>query len=375
MTARERLRTRGLAFKWSGDYQACVKEFGDLIDRYAADAMARNNLAGCLSILRELPKAMEEMRQAVKILPKRNLYRENLALYAAYSGDAQTAEREARAIESPGLFGVLPLAFAQVLQGLVPQATATYQQLAAIDEQGASYTASGLGDLALYEGRFGDADRILERGAAADLAAKNPDRAAAKFAAIGYARVLRGAKGPAIAAAEKALANSQAVKIRFLAARVFLAAGAAARAGTLSAGLGEELQPEPQAYALIIDGLTAVQNGNPRRAIKELTEANTLFDTWLGHFDLGRAYLEAGAFPQADAEFDRCLKRRGEAVSLFLDEEPTYGYFPPVYYYQGRVKEGLNSTKSADSYRAYLDIRGRSTEDPLVPDARKRAGQ
>ena len=56
---------------------------------------------------------------------------------------------------------------------------------------------------------------------------------------------------------------------------------------------------------------------------RTLKEANEMLDTWIGHFDLGRAYLAAGAFPQADSEFDRCLKRSGEALSLFLDEEPT----------------------------------------------------
>jgi tetratricopeptide (TPR) repeat protein len=251
----------------------------------------------------------------------------------------------------------------------------TYQKLAAIDEQGASYTASGLGDLAIYEGRFADAERILERGATADLAAKNPDRAAAKFAALAYARVLRGAKGPALAAAEKALANSQAVRIRFLAARVFVETGATARAHTLSVGLGGELQAEPQAYAKIVEGETTLKGGNPREAIKTLGEANALFDTWLGHFALGRAYLEAGAFTQADSEFDRCLKRRGEAVSLFLDEEPTYGYFPPAYYYQGRVRQALNSARFAESYRTYLTIRGQSKEDLLLPDVRRRVGK
>ncbi len=71
----------------------------------------------------------------------------------------------------------------------------------------------------------------------------------------------------------------------------------------------------------------------------------------MGHFDLGRAYLEARQFTQADSEFDRCLKRRGEALPLLLDDEPTYAYLPPVYYYQGRVREGLNSEGFADSYR------------------------
>ena len=89
--------------------------------------------------------------------------------------------------------------------------------------------------------------------------------------------------------------------------------------------------------------------------------------------DLGRAYLEAGAFLQADSSFERCLKRRGEALSLFLDDEPSYGYFPPVYYYQGRVREALKSAKAAESYKAYLDIRGKSKEDPLVPEVRRRA--
>ena len=195
----------------------------------------------------------------------------------------------------------------------MPEATETYQSLAKIDEQGASYTASGLGDLALYEGRFSDAARIFAAGAATDLSTKDTDRAASKFAALAYTQVLRQQRAAAMAAAEKALENSSAVKIRFLAARVFVEAGAAARAQALAADLGNELQAEPQAYAKIIEGESALKNGDARQAIKVLTEANTLLDTWIGHFDLGRAYLAAEAFTQADAEFDRCLKRRGEA--------------------------------------------------------------
>ncbi len=63
------------------------------------------------------------------------------------------------------------------------------------------------------------------------------------------------------------------------------------------------------------------------------------------------AYLEAGLFVEADSEFDRCVKRRGEALELFLDNVPTYGYFPLVYYYLGRVREGLKSPGFAESYR------------------------
>ena len=106
-----------------------------------------------------------------------------------------------------------------------------------------------------------------------------------------------------------------------------------------------------------------------------MTAANSLLDTWIGRFELGRAYLEAGAFTEADEEFDECAKRQGEAIELFMDNVPTYAYFPPVYYYQGRVREGMKSDGFADFYKTYLNIRGQSTEDPLLPDIRHRIGQ
>ncbi len=380
MTERERYRTRGNFYMITGDYQACVKEYSDLLARYAADVAAHNNLALCSTQLRNMPKAVEEMQIAVKILPKRLLYRENLALYAAYSSDFQTAEREARAIPEPRVFGLMALAFAHLLQD--PQtpdqlvlARDAYDKVGATNQQGASYMASALGDLAIYQGRFSDAAQILTQGAAKDLESNDLELSASKLAALAYTQLLRQQRAAAIAAADKALATSKAVKIRFLAARIFVEAGAAAKARALAAGLGSELLAEPQAYAKIIEGEAALKNRDARGAVKAFIEANTLLDTWIGHFDLGRAYLEAGAFTQADSEFDRCIKRRGEALSMFLDEDPTYGFFPPVYYYQGRVREGLNNDGFAESYRLYLSIRGESKEDALLPDVRRRAGK
>jgi tetratricopeptide (TPR) repeat protein len=376
MTDRERYNTRGFFYRLTGDYQQCVKEFGDMIARYDGDVLAHNNLALCSSFLRNMPRAVEEMRRAVNILPKRALFRLNLALYANYGGDFRTGEQEARLAQELGSsYSFLPLAFAQLGQEQLPQAAESYQKLGKVDSLGpiaASYEASGLGDMAVYEGRFSDAARILGQGAAADLTSKSADRAAAKFVALAYAHLLQGQEGLAIAAAEKALANSKAVKIRFLSARILVEAGQIAKARTAAAGLASEVQADPQANARIIEGLAFLKRGDNLQAIKSFNDANTVLDTWIGHFDLGRAFLEAGQFAQADSEFDRCLKRRGEALSLFLDEEPTYGYLPSVFYYQGRVREGLKSAGFSESYRKYLSIRGKSSEDPLVVDVRRR---
>ncbi len=374
MTERERYRTRGLFYMVTGDQRACVKEYSDLIARYSQDAAARNNLALCSTYLRDMPTALEEMRQVVKILPNRPVYRENLALYAAYGSDFPTAEQEAQKIDPPGLFGSLALAFGQLGQGQVTPAAQTYESLTKFDALGVSYAASGLADLALYMGRLSDAARLFEQGAASDEKREDRYRAASKLAALAHTQLLRGRKQAALAAAEKALADSSAVKIRFLTARVFVEAGEFDRAQKLSDDLAAEFQAEPRAYARIIEAEIALKQGNVRPAVTALNDANALLDTWIGHYDLGLAYLAAEAYPQADSEFDRCLARRGEAMALFLDEEPSYGYFPPVYYYQGRAREGLGSG-FRDSYGKYLDIRGQAGEDPLLAEARRRAGK
>lgn len=215
---------------------------------------------------------------------------------------------------------------------------------------------------------------MLEQGAAADLAAKNSENAANKFATLGRIQLLRGQPRLAIAATNKALAIDKSVKVRFLAAQTLVEAGEVAKAQELASSLASELPAEPQAYSKIIEGRVALKK-DAHNAIKAFTEANNLLDTWIGHFELGRAYLQTGAFVDADSEFDRCIKRRGEALELFMDNVPTFGYFPPVYYYQGRVREGLKSPGFTESYRNYLSIRGQSTEDPLVPELRRRVGQ
>jgi tetratricopeptide (TPR) repeat protein len=376
MTERERYSTRGFYYRITGDYPQCVKEYGDLIARYSADVVGHNQLALCLTQLRDLRRAVGEMRKVVDLLPRRVLFRDNLALYSNYAGDFVSGEREARTVlnQEPDVYATLALAFAQLGQGQLAAARATYDRLQTMNAVGASLSASGLGDVAMLQGQFADAVRILRRGAAQDLAASNADRAAAKLIAVSNAELSRGRSRAAVDAAAEALKNSSAVKIRFLAARAFLQAGDTKRAQPIITDLTAELQAEPQAYAKILEGDAALQAGNARAAVKALTEANALLDTWIGHFDLGRAYLAARAYTQADSEFDRCLTRRGEALALFLDEEPTYAYLPNVYYYQGQVREGLKTAGFAESYRKYLEFRGASTEDPLRDDVRRRAG-
>ena len=377
MTGRERLAVRASYYLSTGDFQQCEKGYGELIAQYAADAVAHSNRAGCLSKLRNMREAVEGGGRAAQILPKSATLRANLAMLASYAGEFQTAETEAKKLEEePTDLSTLAVAFAQLGQGLLPEATKTYRSLGAIGSRGPSWMASGLGDLAVYEGRFSEAARIFEEGAAAEIAAKNAnlDKAARQLTSMAYAHLMRDDKVQAIAAAETALQTSKAATVRFMAARVLIEAGVIAKAQDIAAAFAKELPAEPLAYGKILEGEIALKNGDPRLAVKSLTEANSVLDTWIAHFDLGRAYLELKAFPEAELEFERCITRRGEALSLLVDEEPTYGYFPIVHYYQGQARDGLKNAAASASYAEYLRIRGKSTEDPLLPEVRKRAG-
>jgi serine/threonine protein kinase/tetratricopeptide (TPR) repeat protein len=375
MTERERYRIRGLYYFRTQNWQKCIEEYSALIKQYPADNIGHENLAVCYAATHDVPKALEEAREAVRIAPKDSIARNNFALYACYSGDFATCEREARELQKLNLSdedGFQILAYAQIGQERLEQAAETCKEMEKLSDRGASLAASGLANLALYQGRYRQAKQILEKASAVDLTAKQPDRAADHLAMLAYAQVLQGEKQPAIVTAEKALANSQSVKISFLAGRTFVAAGEFTKAQKVASDLNSKVQPGPQAYSKLIVSDIALQRGDAKQAISLLEDAKNLVDNWIVHFDLGRAYLAAGLFVEADAEFERCIQRRGEALELFADDTQTYNYVAPVYYYVGRAQQGIGSSGAANSYAKFVSIQDKGDGSPMLQDAKKR---
>jgi len=141
----------------------------------------------------------------------------------------------------------------------------------------------------------------------------------------------------------------------------------------LAARFGSALNPEAQAYAKLIEGEVALRDKDARKAINLFTEATKVLESWMGRYDLGRAYLEAGLNVEAHSEFDVCLKGHGQAMELL--DVPTYGYFPPVYYYLGRTEQGLGSPGAADLYRKFVSIQSKGEGSALFEDAKKRLAE
>jgi tetratricopeptide (TPR) repeat protein/predicted Ser/Thr protein kinase len=378
MTDREKYRTRGGYYLLIRDQQKAIEEYTSLVQQFPADAVAYSNLALAHFYSRNMAKAQEIGRHAADLNPAGVTQRGNLALYALYAGDFASAAREAQAalkLNPSYEAAVRGLALAQLGQGQNQQAAETYKKLAGLSARGASMAATGSADLALYEGRIADAIHILEKAIATDLVTNDKLEAGRKQAMLAEAELVLGQKASAVSAAEKAVAMNQDDGVEFTAASVFIEGGKTARAKSIAAELSKRLEPEPQVYAKLIEGELQLHQGDARGAIQSFGDAQKLSDTWLGRFHLGRASLEAGAFAQASSEFDACQQRRGEATSIFLDDEPSYHDFPPVLYYLGRAREGLHSAGAVDSYKAFLAIKAKDADDPRVADVRTRMGE
>ena len=374
MSDREKYRTRGAYYLVTRKPDKALEELQQFVAKYPADNTGLGNLALAYFYRRDMARALEQGARAADLYPKNTIYRNNVGLYAMYAGDFDAAIKEQRRVldvNSSFVLGYVGTAVPQLALGHPDQAIATYQQLEKIGPDGASAAAAGLADVALYQGRIPDAIKILNDGISKDMADKNPDAAAVKLATLSQAQLLAGNASEAARTAERALAASHEVPIQFWAARPYIGANQDAKALAIAHDLGSRLDADPQAYGLLLEGEIQLKHSKPQDALKLFLDSRKIADTWMGHFDAGRAYIDLGAFAEADSELDACQKRRGEATALFLDESPTYYVLPTVYYYLGRAQEGLKSSAAADSYKTFIDIKS-GGQDPLLADASKR---
>jgi tetratricopeptide (TPR) repeat protein len=376
MSDREKYRTRGAYYLLERDYGKAIEQFKALEKQYPADSAGIGNLALSYFYERNMPAALEEGRRAVAIYPNNLLELNNLGLYAMYAGDFDTAIRESqRLLKLNPQFekAYVCLGLAQLGGGDESGAAATYAMLAPLSSWGASASTVALADLSLYKGQADEALAKLQAGIEADLAArKDNSRAALKRVILAQAWLMKGEKGKAMDAAELASHGSSDPSLLYPAAMIFIEAGKSDKALELAGKLNRQFEADPQAYGKLIEGETKLKALKVREAIGSFQEAQKQADTWLGRYSLGRAYLAAELYPDADSEFDVCLQRRGEATAVFLDDDPSLRYLPAVFYYQGRAREGLNSPGARESYQKFLAIKSGAAGDPLIADARRR---
>lgn len=378
MSEREKFRTRGGYYLVTRNAEKALDEAEALVRQYPADSAGVANLALAYFYRREMQHALEYGRKSVEISPKNVEQRNNLGLYAMYAGEFDRAiDEQNKVLDLNPSFALayVGTALPQLAKSQPEQAHGTYAKLAALGDKQASTAALGEADALLYQGRHKDAIALLQEKIKIDQAKGYNAGAARKFLALADAYVMTGRMNDAVAAADAALKANDEDAVEVAAARVFASAGQAPRANALADKLAARIDSDPQAYARLVRADIELARRKYADAIRLLMESKQLSDTWLVHYELGLAYLGANAFAEANSEFEACLRRKGEATAMFLDESPTLRKLPSVYYYLGRSQEALHSPGAANSFATYLAIMKSADPNPLLDDARKRSSR
>ena len=378
MTEREKYRTYGVYYFGVGrNYKEAIKNYEKLVELYPSDNTGYANLALAYVYDRNLPRAVAMGRKAVEIYPHNILQRTNLATYSMYAGDFPTALAEAQTVlkENPSYeWANLTLALSSLASGDEAGSRQAYQRLGALGPLGASLANMGEADLEMYFGRNQRGLDVLTAGMAADEREKDSSGLALKLVAAAEAQLALGNHGAAAAAAERASRLSEHEAVLVPAARILLETGAVARARDIGSALERMLPPHIRSYARVIKADVALHEKRLPDAIDELHAAEQLHDSWIVHARLGEAYQAAGQFPEASAEWEQAVKRRGEATDVFFADTSSLRYLPPVYYWLGRAQEAAGAAPAAKaSYERFLSLRAQAgPSDPLAADAQKR---
>ena len=344
MTDREKYRTLGFYYTFTRNYAKAIDTYTAFLEKYPADTSARNNLAISYVNTLKFAEALEEGRALLKIYPERSLYQTNVALYAMYAGrfDDATAEADKALAKDPlahkAYFVQAAAAFDKKDAAAVRDA---YARMAKAGARGAALAALGAADFAIAEGRFGEAVELLRAGIANDAAAGNTTGQATKNIALADAYAELGDRARAAAAVQAALSASRQDQVLTSAAELLVRIGKRTEARPLLDQLAAKLPAQPRAYARIIDAQLALREERHSDAIETLQAAQQVIDLWLGRYVLGLAYLQAGYYAEALAEFETCMKRRGEATALFIDEMPTFRRLAALPSLLTRAQRGL----------------------------------
>ena len=82
---------------------------------------------------------------------------------------------------------------------------------------------------------------------------------------------------------------------------LFIALGRFDEAKAVVNELDADTGDEAAAYARLIEGELLLKSNSAREAITHAARADELIDSWVGHFLLGRGYLQTKQFVQADS--------------------------------------------------------------------------
>jgi serine/threonine protein kinase/Flp pilus assembly protein TadD len=331
VSQKERLMIEAMYYsEVTGEREKAIQSYTELIQGYPGDASARTNVGNIYAVLGEYEKAVDELREALRLAPDTgpayvSLMSGYLGLNRLEDAGAVFEQARARKLDDTNLrFNRYILAF---LQG---DTDAMGEQVAwAAGKPGAEdQLFSAQSDTEAFYGRFAKAREFSQRAIASSKHADSPEAAAASKANEAIREAEIGNPSEARKEAGEALALSSGRDVEVMAALTLARAGEAAQAGKLATKLNQEfpLDTMMQNYSLpTIQAAIDLAKNNPRGAIQILQVttpyelgSSPSFGSLYPVYVRGLAYLKSAQGQLAAAEFHKMLDHKGIVGNFVL---------------------------------------------------------
>jgi len=377
MSEREKYRTYGNYYlNIARNNEKAIENYEAFVKLYPADDGGHGNLGLAYLYTGNLPAAIAQVREALRIYPKNALQRYNYAMYSMYANDFDTASTEAAGTlkEAPTFsYAFLPIALSAAIRRDFTTATETYGKLEQSGPTGALRAQLGLADLEMYRGRHRQALNLLQPAIAAALQANNRGILAQDYVALAQVHLALGQKPRAAEAALKAASNGAHESVLVPAALVLLTVGRTDEAKNIAVALEKMLQAQTVAYSRLITAEIALRQGRYVDAVEGFNDSIKRRDTWLARYLRGTAYVESQHPMEAMDDLGVCVKRHGEATDVFFWDTPTLRYLPAAYYWLARAQQAAHVADAKKNYEQFLALTAEADPpDPLAADARRR---
>ena len=190
------------------------------------------------------------------------------------------------------------------------------------------YAELARADLALYEGRLDDAAGLLEAQIARTVANHTPGLNMGAYIRLGTLLLRRGDSSGAATAALQGKSGSGGIRGEYEVASLLIETGHAEAVVDITRKWAERSGRDGRMFERLVQGDVLRHAGNRRGAVLAYRDAILLLDSWLAHERLGVAYLEQGAWDDAERELSLCIARRAEGAIWMT---PSLGNLTHVY--------------------------------------------
>ena len=319
MAERQRLGILGDYYDSIGRHADAVSEYQLVLAKWPGDM--RTEVAATAAAIEEsnFSVALEHARQAAVGHANLDVVAGNLIGAEVANGLFDDAERDGEkmfaAVAHPSTNGIVYLALAHALHDDPDGARAV---LAKLPETEPEMLLAASADLAIFERKLPEAEAMLVAWIAAHPAAE----VGSEQLYLAQVRMLRGDHAGALRARD---ANTKAMgddfggpQFSYVFASLGVEAGAAGTAAAKSAAWRERDSVDWRISGELLAGDLALAAGKPPDAIAAYQRAGRLGHLWMQRARLGRAYLAAHAYEDAERELQWCRDHRGEGAVYML---------------------------------------------------------